>query len=413
MKNTFIVTLAFVFVLGLLVPGVMAHPGQGNGPSEQGEKNQRATENVPDHAKANLPFAEKVDVGEGEVWNETQDEYYDTIQDAINYAEAGDKIVVGTGIYEENVVIDGEENEFDGLILTGISEEDRPEIDGSIYASEVEDITLKNFVVSNSDSEIIDGNSIYATNYTTGIIENILAENSAKDGIRVDTISVGSEITIKNSISKNNEENGITLYAPGNIINNKVENNGERGIYIVRFGGGANVVSGNEVYESQMSHGGHHSAGIEIYQYAIWDDTDGTQAIVEDNSVYNNYGNGIMLYKVNPNAVEDQESIVKGNTVYGTMNMEDDTPAGDGIMLYKSNYVTVEDNVIDNNDNAGVRVTGVYPYGVYEDSTTNNFVIDNEITNNYYGVLIQEGTKDIVVEDNEYEGNEEDEMYDY
>ena len=47
-----------VFVLGLAGVAV-ASPGQGRGPSEKGNENQRATENVPDHAQAELPFPAK------------------------------------------------------------------------------------------------------------------------------------------------------------------------------------------------------------------------------------------------------------------------------------------------------------------------------------------------------------------
>ncbi len=112
--------------------------------------------------------------------------------------------------------------------------------------------------------------------------------------------------------------------------------------------------------------------------------------------------------------VPENKSIVKGNEVSGTVNLEGKTPVGDGILIYKSHYVTVEDNVVDNNEHAGVRVTAEYRYDREDDwFATNNSVINNEITNNYYGVLIQEGAEDTEVEDNYYEGNTEDEKYDY
>lgn len=56
MKKLLIVALALVMVLGLMGGVAVANPGQGHGPSEQGNENQRATENVPDHAQSDLPF---------------------------------------------------------------------------------------------------------------------------------------------------------------------------------------------------------------------------------------------------------------------------------------------------------------------------------------------------------------------
>lgn len=70
-----------------------------------------------------------VEVEEGEIWNKTQDKYYETIGNAVYGAEENDTILVGAGTYEENVTID-----VQGLTLRG---EDGAEIE-SQEADELE-----------------------------------------------------------------------------------------------------------------------------------------------------------------------------------------------------------------------------------------------------------------------------------
>ncbi|RQD84297.1 DUF1565 domain-containing protein [Methanosalsum natronophilum] len=356
-------------------------------------------------------------VEEGEVWNKTQNEYYETIQGAIDEAEAEDKILVGSGEYEENVVIDGDEKDLDGLILKGYSEEDRPVIDSKdhgIRIMDVEDVTLKNFTVDGAE-----GRGVYATR-TDGItIDNVLTKNNENDGIRV---RESEDATVQNSMSIDNNGDGITFYAYGSVLNNEVGNNVERGIYhngkSADSGTGHVIISGNEVYGNQLEHTwiDHHAAGIEVY--AGRDGKHTLSAEVENNIVYDNKANGILLYKVNHETGvgmvdSENKSIVKGNEVSNTVNLEGKTPVGDGILIYKSHYVTVEDNVVDNNEHAGVRVTVDYHYD-YSDEfpIEGNEVVDNIITNNYYGVLIEAGAEETLVEDNTYEGNEENEKRD-
>ena len=51
-------------------------PNANRGPSEQGNNNQRATENVPDHAQANLPFEVEPELVEVPEYGEEQYDFF-------------------------------------------------------------------------------------------------------------------------------------------------------------------------------------------------------------------------------------------------------------------------------------------------------------------------------------------------
>jgi len=53
MKKILVLSMALMMVAGFTFA---RNPNANRGPSEQGNQNQRATENVPDHAQADLPF---------------------------------------------------------------------------------------------------------------------------------------------------------------------------------------------------------------------------------------------------------------------------------------------------------------------------------------------------------------------
>lgn len=224
---------------------------------------------------------------------------------------------------------------------------------------------------------------------------------------------------VVNSTSRNNNGDGITFYAFGSILNNIVEDNIERGIYHVGRSAGGNgsvIISGNEVRRNLMDHSGinHHAAGIEVYTGSSGIHT--LYTIVEDNVVEDNYGNGILLYKINHETGvgvinENYKSVVRNNTVSGTKNLVGKTPLGDGILIYKSHFVTVEDNTMFDNDNSGIRITADYRHGVFADSTTNIELNNNEVYNNEFGLLVENGTNTIVVEDNSF-SNQEVQIYD-
>lgn len=190
MKKLLTITLVMVFVLGLVGVAV-ANSGQGHGPSEQGNESQRATENVPDHAQADLPFDI---VEEGEVWNKTQDEFYDNIQDAIDDADPGDTLLVGAGEYAEALLIDRS-------ITLKAAEEHGATVtyheaagDGSSQKTirvEADDVIIEDLVLSRTRD---------------------VDEGGVAQAIRVN----GSNVEIKNNIINGNVGYGISVQAENN-----------------------------------------------------------------------------------------------------------------------------------------------------------------------------------------------------
>ena len=98
--------------------------------------------------------------------------------------------------------------------------------------------------------------------------------------------------------------------------------------------------------------------------------------------------------------------MIKNNSVSGTTaNDHDDRGEGDGIVVYLSHNVDIEENEVDYNDQAGIRITSDKPYGVQED-TTDITVDNNEVENNQYGVLVQDGVKGLSIIENTIDQNE-------
>jgi len=331
----------------------------------------------------------------------------DSIQDAIDDANEGDTIYVKGGTYEENLVIEKE-----GIRLIGL---DNPVLEGTdindhgIYVN-ADNVEIKNFEVRN-----FGGRGVYA--YSNGIvIDNVYSHNNENDGIRVRN---SKDVLITDSESSENDGDGISFYAYGEIIDTGVHDNTERGIYhagsTVEGQGHVTVkgchVSGNNFWNER-------AGGIILYGGPDGGNT--LSVTVEDNIVEDNEGTGILVYKINhernsDEPIDDQyESSVRNNEVSGTVANDHDTRGnGDGILVYLSHLVMVENNEITDNEHAGVRVTSIYAFDEVFEDTTGNEVNDNYIAGHEYGILIQEGAEDTTYSDNTFENNDTDIEEDY
>jgi len=331
--------------------------------------------------------------------------HYDTIQEAIDAADEGDTITVALDTYEENLVIE------ERISLVGLN---KPVLEGSgieehgIYVN-ADNVEIKNFEVRNFGDR-----GVYA--YSDGIvIDNVYSHNNENDGIR---IRESKDVLIINSESSENDGDGISFYAYGEIINTNVHDNNERGIFHhgdTVDGQGHVTVKGCHILGNNFWN--ERAGGIILYGGSDGGNT--LSVTVEDNTVEDNEGTGILVYKINheessDEPIDDQyESSVRDNEVSGTVeNDHDDRGDGDGILVYLSHLVMIEDNEITDNEHAGVRVTSIYPSGVLED-TTGNEVNDNNIADHEYGILIQEGAEDTTYSDNTFENNDTDIEEDY
>ena len=117
----------------------------------------------------------QVVVPEGQVYNQTQGELYDTIQEAVDDADPDDFLLVGAGTYPENVEI----NPVDGLTLKSV-EKHAAVIEGYVEI-QADDVTIEDFHVNyaavdrspvdlrNVDGVTIRGNKVEGGPDTGGI----------------------------------------------------------------------------------------------------------------------------------------------------------------------------------------------------------------------------------------------------
>lgn len=198
-------------------------------------------------------------------------EYFSSIQDAINHAQSGDKILVSQGEYEEYIILKsgvylygGYENytwtrdiqKYNttiktkiGIADTTISLADSSGIDGftingqnltyGVYGSTIEDISIKNCKINDCDTPIYLNNATgeISNNQITGNASCLTWDNSTSGEIFRNRFSSNNyfgraNISFTNDINLNFRNNVVTKGSKGididnsqqiNIINNIVE----------------------------------------------------------------------------------------------------------------------------------------------------------------------------------------------
>ena len=153
---------------------------------------------------------------------------YTTIQAAIEAADDGDVVEVGSGTYNENVVV------TKSVTLRGVNTgEGVPVVNaqgnGSAVVLKADGIVLEGMYITNAGPypsagiEVVSGDNVIA---------GCAVMNSNWVGIY---LKGSSNTTISGSISSNNGNDGILIYrAPGNLVaDSVVSNNGDDGIAIL------------------------------------------------------------------------------------------------------------------------------------------------------------------------------------
>jgi parallel beta-helix repeat protein len=254
------------------------------------------------------------------------------IQDAINNAKAGDTILVYSGIYYENVVVDK------SVTLKGLG---YPIVDaggeGNAIRLTADGITLVGFTATNSGILFVIAAGIMVTSNNNSITGNNACNNG--EGIRLTYSSNNNTIT-GNNVS-NNSNDGIRLFYSSNnntITDNNVSNNNGDGIHLTSSSNN-NTITGNNV--SNNSNNG-------IYLPLSSNNT------ITDNNVSNN-GDGIYLLSGNNNTIT-------GNNVSNNNY---------GIYLLSGNNNTITGNNVSNNN-----------YGIYLWVSSNNSIYLNNFINN-------------------------------
>jgi uncharacterized repeat protein (TIGR01451 family) len=328
-----------------------------------------------------------------------------TIQDAILFlAGEGDTILVNSGTYTENVVVDKLNLTLRGNDTGGGLPVVNATIGGTIgdaitLAPGADGCTLEGFVAMNcatgifvfSSSNTISGNT--ATGPGNGIVllsssNNNISGNTVNDSNTGIFLSSSSNNNISGNIATRNIADGIALSSSsnGNIISgNTVTDNG-RGIGLYSSSNG-NIISGNTVtgndldiyldYSSNNKISGNNvtdsDRGIYLYQYSNDNNISGNTATGNTYGIYLNYF-------CNNNNISDNTAT--GNTY--------------GIYLYESsNYNHISDNTATGN------TYGIYLYYICD----NNNISANTATGNTYGISL-EYCIDNIISGNTVNGND-------
>jgi len=235
------------------------------------------------------------------------------IQEAINKASVGDTIIVHSGVYYENVVVNK------SVTLKGIG---YPVVDAGGEENAImlcaDGITLVGFIVTNSGSLWNNAAGIKVTSNSNNISCNNASNNW--EGI---VLRESSNNTITGNDAGNNYMYGICLDHSSNntITGNNVNNNNWYGICI-DFSSNINTISGNTVSNN--------NEGI-----IIWNSSSNT---IKGNTVSNNDRSGIYLHWA------ASSNIITGNTVSNNN--------WNGIRIWFSNNNKIYlNNIVGNDDN--------------------------------------------------------------
>jgi parallel beta-helix repeat protein len=332
-------------------------------------------------------------------WNVDDDGEGDfsEIQDAINNASDGDTILVHSGIYYENVVVDK------SVTLRGIG---HPVVDAggreSAITLSADGIAVKGFNVTksswdgagitiSSSNNTITGNTVCHSN-NSGIAlfsssNNTITDNNiSNSGCGIGLLSSGnnndygiglwfsSNNTITgNNVSNNNEEGIFLFYSRNNTITgNNVSNNNEEGIFL--FYSRNNTITGNNVSNNN-------EAGILLF-YSRNNSITGNTHVNDGLFVYSSYQNTgedntvngkplVYLEDVSDYKVENAGQVILVNCSKITVENLDISNTSLGIELWGT-----EDSIISNNTVSNNNIV------IFLGSSSNNTITGNNLSNN-------------------------------
>ncbi|RLF29717.1 MAG: hypothetical protein DRN05_01050 [Thermoplasmata archaeon] len=310
-------------------------------------------------------------VGEGET--------YTRIQDAIDNATDGYRIVVYNGTYYENLIIDKQLDIFgEDRAVTIIDGNGN----GDVITISAENVNISHFTIRNSGSN--PNNTVVMINSSSSIITDNIILNG-QNGISIQ--NCGSHL-IYDNIIKNNQGHGILL------------NNSDQ-----------NTITYNTI---DNNHNG-------IYLHISDDNT------IENNVVQNNTANGVFLNRTcDNNGISSNMFSYNGNGVYlndycdynTISNNQIQNSDSNGIILENSSWNIINNNIVHSNNNYGIMIVGSNntiqnnlvsynkKHGMYFTADDNNTISSNTINNNSYdGMRLYNSTYDYIY-NNEIYGNQ-------
>jgi len=336
---------------------------------------------------------------------------YPSIQSAINNAKPGYTIMVKSGIYHENIIVNKE------IALEGIdSGRGRPLINGEVLI-EADNVKFKGFTVMHGDKGILINGSRRCV-----VTDNFIAYN--RFGIY---LNMSSNCLIANNTLYQNSWAGIFIeQSSGNIIMNNNVSYGFNGIYIkssnmtkisgnlienivfngimldsIEYGPAHNNTIVNNVLRktkmllatiepsySEITNNIFVNGGIEIWYLSFKH---------FNNIVRNNTVNGKPLILLNNAAgikIDYAGQVILINCMNITVENLNISHTAVAIQLLNTSNTRLENNVL---SNSGV--------GIELDSSSNNIIRNNTVSNNYdYGICLAWDSNNNVVADNKING---------
>ena len=275
-----------------------------------------------------------------------------SIQEAIDYSTNGTTIIVHSGTYYENIVIDKTINiTGENKINTIIDGQGN----GYVVVLSSNNVIISGFTIQHSGqgTHLSGISGIYIASDNNRISQNTIRDNNI--GIHANHEKQSSNNIITQNTIINNSNDGIYLIDSSNnkILENHISENALTGIYLTQISG--DTITGNAINDN-------HGIGILL----LWSNT----STVSANTISNNTGRGIILQGSSNNTI--LENIIENNEKEGIAVIED------------SSDNTISQNTLGNN------LYGlIIDYGFETDTSieNNNVIFMNNFINNSQNAL--------------------------
>lgn len=313
---------------------------------------------------------------------------FSEIQSAINAATDGDEILVGDGLYRENLVV----NRSVTLRGDGNATVEGSEADSPVINITSRNVTLEGLVITNATATV-NGSSFGAIQtFSDGCkLLNNTIYNSSVHGILLSSSS--NHRILGNHIYRIDKSGICSLGSDNNeIVENHIHDIGEDGVFMVDCI--YNTISNNEIYNiSECGVDAHALRKGELHQNEVcliredgvylegsWNN------VLLDNRIYENENNGITLFNSSCNNYVGLNNVV-GCGVYGMLAID-----------------SSDDNVIVSNTFSDNGLSGIGIYGSRSSTILRNDVFDNY--NN--GISVRESSDNNEIKENKVHGNARD-----
>ena len=306
---------------------------------------------------------------------------FSSVQDAINYSQDNNFIVIHNGSYYENLVVDkplkikSASGNPDDVVIISSSVSHLPVI--HVKSSNVE---IAGLTVTGKEEKTISGifldnvdNCHIINSKITNTTDGILADHSSKNSIQNNVLVSNTfhAISFINSNDNDFEENSIY--------------NNERGVYLNNSDG--NVVINNEVYNNlhygiallESDNNYITNNGLLLNQFGLTL-TSSHQNTIISNSASNNKQHGFFLFQATSNHIKDN-TLVENND------------SGVCIFVFSTNNTITENNISENVN--GISITA-----------SDNYIVNNTfISNDNYGIFHLSTSHENTIKGNTFQDN--------